>query len=122
MLTTEAVTDQVSTALSRPVAYDECLDLAKNGNPEAKRVVDAAGRALGRLIATAANFTMPEAVMLGGEGVQLATVAQDELLIALRAARNAEATLPPLVPQDPTFTQWARGAAVIAIKTFVLGS
>jgi predicted NBD/HSP70 family sugar kinase len=122
MLTTEAVTEQVSTALNRPVAYDECLDLAKNGNPEAKRVVDAAGRALGRLIATAANFTMPEAVILGGEGVQLATVAHDELLTALRAARNAEATLPPLVLQDPTFTQWARGAAVIAIKTFVLGS
>nr|WP_203590753.1 ROK family transcriptional regulator [Streptomyces sp. SID13031] len=121
MLTTDAITRQISAALGRPVEYDECLDLAKNGDPEARRVVGAAGHALGRLIAAASNFTMPEAVMLGGEGVQLATVAQDELQAGLRADRHPAAVPPPLILQDPSFTQWARGAAVIAIQTFVLG-
>jgi predicted NBD/HSP70 family sugar kinase len=121
MLTTSAITSQISTALGRPVRYDECLDLAKNGDPEARRVVGAAGHALGRLIAAASNFTMPEAVMLGGEGVQLATVAQDELQAGLQQDRHPAAVPPQLVLQDPSFTQWARGAAVIAIQTFVLG-
>lgn len=121
MLTTDAITSQISAALGRPVRYDECLDLAKNGDPEARRVVGAAGHALGRLIAAASNFTMPEAVMLGGEGVQLAIVAEDELQAGLRQDRHPAAVPPPLILQDPSFTQWARGAAVIAIQTFVLG-
>lgn len=120
-LTTRAVTTQVGTALGRAVGYDECLDLAKNGDPEARRVIGTAGRALGRLIATATNFTMPELVVLGGEGVQLAAVAHDDVLDGFRAGRDPAASVPPLVLQEPTFTEWARGAAVIAIQTFVLG-
>ncbi|WBQ04754.1 ROK family transcriptional regulator [Kribbella sp. CA-293567] len=121
MLTTAAITSQVGQALGRPVGYDECLDLAAGGDPEARRVVGAAGHALGRLIAAACNFTMPEVVMLGGEGVRLAAVAQDELQAGLRADRHPAAVPPPVVLQDASFTQWARGAAVIAIQTFVLG-
>jgi predicted NBD/HSP70 family sugar kinase len=121
MLTTEAITSQVSAALGRPVEYDECLDLAKNGESGALRVVATAGHALGRLIAAATNFTMPELVVLGGEGVQLAAVAHDDVLAGLRADRDPAALVPPLLLEDPTFTQWARGAAVIAIQTFVLG-
>jgi predicted NBD/HSP70 family sugar kinase len=121
MLITDAITSQISSALGRPVRYDECLDLAKNGDPVARRVVGAAGHALGRLIAAASNFTMPEAVMLGGEGVQLAAVAEEELQAGLQQDRHPLAVPPPLILQDPSFTQWARGAAVIAIQTFVLG-
>ncbi|TCM48791.1 ROK family transcriptional regulator [Kribbella sp. VKM Ac-2568] len=121
MLTTEAITSQVGTALGRRVEYDECLDLAKDGVPEARRVISTAGHALGRLIAAATNFTMPEAVMLGGEGVRLASVAHEQVLAGIRSDRHPEAAIPPLVLQDPTFAQWARGAAVIAIQTFVLG-
>jgi predicted NBD/HSP70 family sugar kinase len=121
MLTTEAITTQISQALNRPIEYDEGLDLAADGDPEASRVVSAAGYALGRLIAAASNFTMPEVVMLGGEGVRLATVAGDQLQAGLRADRHPAAVPPPIILQDPSFTQWARGAAVIAIQTFVLG-
>lgn len=121
MLTTDAITSQISTALGRPVGYDECLDLAENGDPEAGRVVAASGRALGRLIAAATNFALPEAVMLGGEGIRLAEVAHDDVLDGLRTHRHPQAEPPPLLLQDPSFTQWARGAAVIAIQTFVLG-
>jgi predicted NBD/HSP70 family sugar kinase len=121
MLTTAAITSQISAALGRPVEYDECLDLAKNGEPEALRVVATSGRALGRLIAAATNFTMPELVVLAGEGVQLAAVAHEDVLAGLRADRDPAALVPTLLLEDPTFTQWARGAAVIAIQTFVLG-
>jgi predicted NBD/HSP70 family sugar kinase len=104
-----------------PLDYEECLDLAAKGDPAAYPVVSQAGRALGRLIAAAANFTMPELVVLGGEGVRLAEVAHDELLAGLHGDRHPSAAELPMVLQPADFTEWARGAAVVAIQTFVLG-
>ncbi|WP_198676375.1 ROK family transcriptional regulator [Kribbella monticola] len=121
LLSSSAITGQVSTALGRPVEYDECLELAANGDPVAKRVVGTAGQALGRLIALAANFTLPERVILGGEGIRLATLAEAEVLEGLHSGRDPLAVDPPLVQLPPDFTEWARGAAVTAIQTFVLG-
>jgi predicted NBD/HSP70 family sugar kinase len=122
LLTVGAITDQVSTAVGRTVGYDESLDLAAKGDPAASAVIGRAGRALGKLIAAAANFTMPELVVLGGEGVRLAEVAHDELLAALHADRHPSAAELPMVLQPADFTEWARGAAVAAIQTFVLGT
>jgi predicted NBD/HSP70 family sugar kinase len=121
LLIVDSITNQISTALGRTVEYDECLDLAVKGEPAAKQVISTAGRALGKLIAAAANFTMPERVVLGGEGVRLAEVARDELLAGLHADRHPSAADLPLVLQPPDFTEWARGAAVVAIQTFALG-
>ncbi len=121
LLTVGAISDQVSTAVGRPVEYEEALDLAAKGDPAASAVVNRAGRALGKLIAAAANFTMPELVVLGGEGVRLAEVAHDELLAALHADRNPSGAEIPMVLQPADFSEWARGAAVVAIQTFVLG-
>ncbi|TDU89101.1 putative NBD/HSP70 family sugar kinase [Kribbella voronezhensis] len=121
LLSSSAITGQVSTALGRPVGYDDCLELAANGDPVAAKVVGTAGQALGRLIALAANFTLPERVILGGEGIRLATLAEAEMLEGLHAGRDPLAVDPPLVQLPPDFTEWARGAAVTAIQTFVLG-
>ncbi|MFI5696797.1 ROK family protein [Kribbella sp. NPDC051586] len=122
LLTVGAITDQVGTAIGRQVGYDEALDLAAKGDPGAREVIDRAGRALGKLIAAAANFTMPELVVLGGEGVRLAEVAHDDLLAALHADRHPSAAELPMVLQPADFSEWARGAAVVAIQTFVLGT
>ncbi|MFI7067382.1 ROK family protein [Kribbella sp. NPDC050124] len=121
LLTVGAITDQVGSALGRAVEYEECLDLAAKGDAAAVQVVGRAGRALGRLIAAAANFTMPELVVLGGEGVRLAEVAQDELLAGLHGDRHPSGAELPMVLQPADFSEWARGAAVVAIQTFVLG-
>ncbi|MFF0338392.1 ROK family protein [Kribbella sp. NPDC004875] len=122
LLTVRAVTEQVGTALGRPVGYDEALDLAAKGDPAAVAVVGRAGRALGKLIAAAANFTLPELVVLGGEGIRLAEVAHDDLLAGLHADRHPSAAELPMVLQPADFSEWARGAAVVAIQTFVLGT
>jgi predicted NBD/HSP70 family sugar kinase len=122
LLTVGAITDQVGTAIGRPVGYDEALDLAAKGDPAAREVISRAGRALGKLIAAAANFTMPELVVLGGEGVRLADVAHDDLLAALHAHRHPSAAELSMVLQPADFSEWARGAAVVAIQTFVLGT
>jgi predicted NBD/HSP70 family sugar kinase len=122
LLTVSAITEQVSAAVGRTVGYDESLDLAAKGDPAASAVIGRAGRALGKLIAAAANFTMPELVVLGGEGVRLAEVAHADLLAALHADRHPSSAELPMVLQPADFTEWARGAAVVAIPTFVLGT
>ncbi|MFF1817214.1 ROK family protein [Kribbella sp. NPDC058245] len=122
LLTVGSITSRIGSVLGRPIDYEECLDLAAKGDPAAQPVISQAGYALGRLIAASANFTMPELVVLGGEGVRLAEVARTELLASLHADRHPSGAELPMVLQPADFTEWARGGAVIAIQTFVLGN
>jgi predicted NBD/HSP70 family sugar kinase len=121
VLTLSAIVHGVSTALGRPVGYDEALDLAAAGEPAARRVVDDAGRGLGKLIAAVANLAMPQLVVLGGEGVRLVDVAADAVHEGMRLDRDPRTTPLPLFTTSGDNTEWCRGAAVIAIQTYVLG-
>ncbi|MGO1315733.1 MAG: ROK family transcriptional regulator [Cellulomonadaceae bacterium] len=122
MLTIDSITAQVGVPLHRAVGYDEVLTLSADGDGAARRVVQDAGRALGRLIAAAANFTLTDRVVVGGEGVQLARAAGDVLTaeIAARRVRGAHDLDVSLL--SPGFTDWARGAAVHAIQRFVMSA
>lgn len=121
VLTTSAIESGVSAALGRPVRYDEALDLASAGEPAARRIVDDAGRGLGRLLAAIANLTVPELVVLGGEGVRLAEVAADAVAAGLAQDRDPRASDLAIATTAGDDTEWCRGAAVLAIQTYVLG-
>jgi len=121
VLTDSAITQAVSQALGRPVDYATALALAAAGEPAARRVVDDAGRGLGRLLAAIANLTMPELLVLGGEGVRLADVAREAIDTGLRADRDPRTKPVPLILRSGENIEWCRGAAVVAIQTFVLG-
>ncbi|HEY4153067.1 MAG TPA: ROK family transcriptional regulator [Pseudolysinimonas sp.] len=122
VLTMPAIAAAVSAALDRTVSYDEALGLAAAGEPAARRVVDDAGRGLGRMIAAVANLTAPELIVLGGEGVGLVTVASAAIQEGIATDRDARARQIPLVATSGDNTEWCRGAAVIAIQRFVLGA
>lgn len=121
MLTIDALVAQASQRLGRTVSYDQLLDLAAAGDPDAGAVVARAGRALGRMLAAITNLTMPERIVLGGEGVRLAEVAADAVAEGLHADRNPRTSDPELALQSPELARWARGAAVMAIQSLVLG-
>lgn len=121
VLTQEAISGAVSAVLNRQVSYDEALTLAEEGEPAAKRVVDDAGRGLGRMLAAIANLTSPERIILGGEGVRLVDVAADAIQEGIRADRDPRARKLDLVTTPGDNTEWCRGAAVIAIQRYVLG-
>lgn len=121
MLTTSAITQRAAAALGRSVGYDELLRLARTGYADARAVTDEAGRALGRLVGLVANVTSPERVVLSGEGIHLAHVAQQALDEGIAGVRHPAAAPLTLVVERADFTEWARGAAVIAIEEFVLG-
>jgi predicted NBD/HSP70 family sugar kinase len=121
VLTISAISQAVSAALGRPVDYDEALTLASDADPVARRVVDDAGRGLGRLLAAVANLTSPERIILGGEGVRLVEVAAAAIQEGISADRDPRARQLPIVTTLGDNSEWCRGAAVIAIQRYVLG-
>jgi len=121
MLTTWSIERQVAASTGASLPFEAVLDAAAAGATVPRRVVDDAGRALGRLLAAVTNIALPEVLVLGGEGARLASVAQRVLADELRAGVDPLAEPPPVVVQSPGFHEWARGAAVVAIQTFVLG-
>jgi predicted NBD/HSP70 family sugar kinase len=121
LLTVSAITQAVSLALDREVGYDEALDLADADEPAARRIIDDAGRGLGRLIAAVANLTLPQRIILGGEGVRLVECAADAIAEGIRNDRDPRAQVPDLATTSGTNIEWCRGAAVMAIQRFVLG-
>jgi predicted NBD/HSP70 family sugar kinase len=120
MLTIPSLTRQASVALARPVEYAEMLELAVAGDPVCARLVQEAARSLGRLVAAVGNLTMPERVVVTGEGVALADIARATVDAAIAADRDPRASALEVVTRPGDFTQWARGAGVVAIQDFVL--
>ena len=120
-LTISAISQEVSSALGRTVDYDEALTLAGLGDPLARRVVDDAGRGLGRLLAAVANLTSPERIILGGEGVRLVDVAAVAIQEGISIDRDPRAIPLNIVTTPGDDSEWCRGAAVIAIQRYVLG-
>lgn len=122
MLSMASVRAAASVGLRREVGYDECLELAAAGDPVARPLVMASGRALGRLIAAVANLTLTTEIVLTGEGVRLAEVAHEALRDGLAYDRDPRAAAVSLDVRPVDFALWARGAAVTAIQAHVLGT
>ncbi|MGV8882085.1 MAG: ROK family transcriptional regulator [Rhodoglobus sp.] len=119
MLTSGAIASQVSAALQRPVSYDDVLELAATGDLAARAVVDAAGDALGHLIALAANLTLQSSIVLAGEGIGIYDLVADRINSVIHAERDPHAE-PVHIHVDRTgFQAWARGAAAISIQAAI---
>ena len=78
-----------------------------------------AGMALGLdLVASVADFSLVEHVVLSGEGILLAAEHREALESVVRTRRPADDG-PVMDVHGVDFTEWARGAAVLAIQEFV---
>jgi predicted NBD/HSP70 family sugar kinase len=121
LVSSRAVSGAVAQALGRPVTYAEALRLAADGHAAARRVVDEAAGALGVLVADIANLIDPELVILTGDGIGLVDVARPALDAALEENRKAPLAPVRLDVRPFPFTEWARGAAAVAVQEHVLG-
>lgn len=114
--TSSAISAAVSLGRREEVSYDHALQLAGDGDPLATAVVAEAAHALGRAIAAVTSLTGVDRIILSGEGIAIAQLAPE----ALRRGRQAydfgrTSDLEPVIrPMD--FHEWARGAAVVAIR------
>ncbi|MDG9710957.1 ROK family transcriptional regulator [Streptomyces sp. DH10] len=113
---------QVQAATGCDRTYEEILAAAAAGDPMPARVVAEAARALGTLVAQISNFVMPQKILLAGEGVGLMDVAGKTVEETVRDNRHPLAAPVELETKVSDFHDWARGAAVLAIKVLVLGS
>lgn len=116
MLSIPSLCAQISAAVGYPVDYAQALDLADQGNGAAVTVFAGAGRALGAMAAAAANLTMVNTVVLGGEGIEMFERTQSQVRNALEAGRDKDSQPVELVVRSADFTDWARGAAAVAIQ------
>ncbi|MEU1917205.1 ROK family transcriptional regulator [Streptomyces massasporeus] len=122
LLTIPSIRYQIRAATGDDRTYEEILALAAAGDPMPARVVDEAARALGTLVAQISNFVMPQKILLAGEGVGLMDVAGKTVEETVRDLRHPLAAPVGLETKVSDFHDWARGAAVLAIKVLVLGS
>lgn len=119
LITMAGMCGQMQAALGRPIGYAEVLSLARAGHPAASAVVDAAGQALGRLIALAANLTMQPTSVLAGEGLGIWDIAESRVRAAAAADRDPLADPVEILVDESGFGAWARGAAAVAIQAAV---
>lgn len=122
VLTIPAIRSQFAATTGEQLPYAEILDLAATGHPVAGAVVEAAGQSLGLLVSAVANLTMVDLVVLSGEGMDLADVAETALRDSIAYHRDPEASPLRLSRQPSDFAQWARGAAAVVIQRIILGT
>lgn len=119
MLTTPAITRSISEALGREVSWSDVISLAEAEDPAVSAVLRASGLALGRLIGAIANLTAPEVVIIGGEGVALASLSNRWMRQGLAETRDPRASLVRIELASPANETWCRGAAVIGLQGYV---
>ncbi|QJA00565.1 ROK family protein [Leifsonia sp. PS1209] len=112
-----AIRDAVRSARNEPeLTLDDAIRLAHEGDPSAVDAFERAGTAIGAALAATVNLFGPEVVVIAGEGVMDYDLyerrfREEFLAHAFGAAANCR-----LVVQRHTFTDWARGAAVAALR------
>lgn len=120
MLSIAAIHATVSIALGRPVAFDDCLQLAREGHPAARRALNDSIQALGRLIALVTTTTLTDHVVIAGEAVGIATLDPPQLASAIADSRPPAADAIHLEIEPPSSEPWSKGAATAAIRHYVL--
>ncbi|TDQ02523.1 putative NBD/HSP70 family sugar kinase [Leifsonia sp. 115AMFTsu3.1] len=112
-----AIRDAVSLERGEPdLTLADVIRLAHEGDPAAVDAFERAGTAIGAAVAATVNLFGPEVVVIAGEGVMDYDLyerrfREEFLAHAFGAAANCR-----LVVRRHTFTDWARGAAVAALR------
>lgn len=119
-LATGSLLMTAAQGMRRFPTYPEVLELAAAGDPVCSRAVRQAARILGTLIGNVTNNAGLKTVILAGETVDIAHVARADLERGLAARRHTHDDI-HVVAQPPDFHQWARGAAVVAIRHHIAG-
>ena len=104
------------------LSWDGLLELGRAGNPVARRVLVDAGTALGTVIGTVAALTAPSKILVSGESVGLVPLVRNEVQTAAEAIQHWTVPAVPIEVVPFTFTEWARGAAVIALQHLLKAS
>ncbi|QGN31814.1 ROK family transcriptional regulator [Microlunatus sp. Gsoil 973] len=120
LLTSGRISERATQRLDRPVSFEECLRLAGVGDPAAGDIVQRAAAGLGLLVSRVADLIAPERILLTGDGIELAMLAEDRMRAAVAANRSLAADADDVRLLRSDFYVWARGAAAVAIRRHML--
>ncbi|UUU26870.1 ROK family transcriptional regulator [Streptomyces sp. DSM 40750] len=95
------------------------LELARRGDPGARKVYARAGVAIGRAIGSMVNLLGPERVIISGEGLAAYDLFAEHIRDAFAASAFGAAARCDLRTHPLPFEEWARGAAATAIQSFI---
>ncbi|WP_019434440.1 ROK family transcriptional regulator [Streptomyces sp. AA0539] len=119
-LSTHSVLAAAAHGLRRPVTLEEVAALARAGDPVCRNVLGPAAWALGAALATVANLCLIKDFVVAGEGLVLLDGAQRSMQAGIADRRHRDPDSLRVTLLSPHFGEWARGAAVAAIRAFVL--
>jgi len=120
LLTSGRISRLASDRLGREVTFEECLDLARAGDPNAADIVRHAAGCLGILVARLADVIAPERVLITGDGIDVALQGEDRFRDELVRNRSTLADPDDVRLLRSDFYSWARGAAAVAIRRYML--
>lgn len=97
------------------------VELAREGDAAAVTVCASFARRLGRLIGMVAALTLTEQVVVAGERADLAALLEDHVMGGVSAVRRPSARPLRVTVREHDRVEWARGAAVLALRERVAG-
>lgn len=119
-VSTALTDDGLLRALDRPgTDYAGLLALARAGDADALAAFHRAGRALGMLVAILANTLDPQKVVITGEGIAITELAREQIDAAIREHAHPDGGPIEVEIAPFAFDEWARAAAVLAIRAMV---
>ncbi|WP_405486762.1 ROK family protein [Streptomyces sp. NBC_00096] len=98
------------------LAFEEAVEMARDGDPVAREAFARAGRAIGVGIATLVNLIGPERVVVSGEGAGTYDLFGQHIKDAYAAHTFGAAGTCPLSLRPLPWEEWARGAAAVAVQ------
>ncbi|MDP4332165.1 ROK family transcriptional regulator [Curtobacterium sp. A7_M15] len=96
--------------------YDAVVDLARAGDEQSLQALRDAGTALGVLLSTVVTLVDPESIVLTGDGLPVYDLARAEVDAAFAHGLRPYEPAVTVVVQPFEFSEWARAAAVLAVR------
>ncbi|WP_152360489.1 ROK family transcriptional regulator [Microlunatus speluncae] len=121
MLTSGGLARLASEAVGAPLEFEECVRLARDGDPAVRVVLETSAYQLGQLCARVADLIAPERLILCGDGIDFAIITDDVVRRGLADHRSSLADPDDLIMERLDFFDWARGGAALAIRHYLLG-
>ena len=118
----DAILNRVREDTGRPeLDLAAAIDLAHAGDEQARAAFERAGQVIGSALAAMVNLVGPELVVIAGEGVADYDLYDHHIRQAFAEHAFGAAADCELTIRSHTFDDWARGAAAVVIRSFVLG-
>lgn len=120
-LTTGSLLEQYSLSIGHTVTLDQFTQDLNADMPQANTLLNLTGYRLGVLIASVANTTVPDKILVGGETAYLMRRCTESIRKGMAWLRHSQMTQVSIEIIDNDWLLWAQAPAARAIAHYLLG-